>query len=895
MQKDENKTVTPPAWPLNFLEWFCPANLHEGIAGDLIEKFETEVTTIGLKRARRNFFFAVMQFFRPSIILRNKISTNLINTIMLRSHLRSAFRNAWNNKITSLVNILGFGLGMVCVLIIAMVIRYELSFDSFHSGAERIFRIVRVSQVEGQTEYRTGVPYALPDAVKEQIPSLKKVTAMSYHRNAQINVLGDDGATLEKFQEGDGCAFVDGSFFEIFDFKGTGFKWLAGDKKSALTNPYTVVLTRSLAEKYFQSTNVVGRTLRLEKLLDLKVTGVVEDLPVNTDFPFKLLVSYATIRKVEGNNAMNNWSSVSDVNQCYIVLSKGVSTDDIERQIVQLHATKVSKQLSETRSYLLQPLNEVHNDSRFGNYNLRVVTSESIWALAVVGCFLLVMVCINFINLSTALAITRSKEVGIRKVLGSTRSQVVGLSLTETILTIIVALVIAMSAGTFILERIGALTGFEMSVTLYADSFAWIFLFSLAIVITFFAGLYPALALSNFKPALAIKKNLNSRLRGGFQLRSILLVTQFFIMQVLIIATFITVRQMHFFKNVNMGFSKEAIINVEVPETGKDKLATFRNDLQSFSSIGKVSFSSSLPSGLRRARWFRDMRRKGADQQENLVYEYQSVDHHYLELYDIKLLAGRNFTEADGDDNIIINQTLSAKLGFANPDAAINNQVEAMERSVTIIGVTQDFYTNSFKEDYDKVSLTVAPRGYRLASIKLNAQEMASFDNLAESLAYIKQKWNQHFPESVFTYSFLDENVEAFYKEEARLSKLFQLFSMVFLIIGCLGLYGLVSFLAHRKSKEVAMRKVLGASIKQILLLFSKEYVRQIILAFIIAAPVAYYFMSEWLNGFAHHIELQWWYFVIPGIFVLIMALLSVGGQTWKSATANPTESLRSE
>ncbi|NER84394.1 MAG: FtsX-like permease family protein, partial [Leptolyngbya sp. SIO1D8] len=713
MEKDKNKTVTPPEWPLNFLEWFCPAYLYEGIAGDLIEKFGADVTTIGLKRARRNFFFAVIRFFRPSIILRNKISTNLINIIMLRSYLRSAFRNVWNNKSTSFINVLGFSLGMVCVLIIAMVIRYELSFDSFHSEAERIFRLVRVSQVEGQTEYRTGVPYALPDALEEEIPSLKKVTAMSYHRNAQVNVLDDDGSTLEKFQEKDGCAFVDELFFDVFDFKGTGVKWLTGDKKSALSDPYTVVLTRSFAEKYFQSTDVVGKTLKLEKMLDLKVTGVVEDLPLNTDLPFKLLISYATLRKFGGNRDMNNWSSISDVNQCYVVLSKRVSIDDIERQIAQLHAANVSKQLSETRSYFLQPLSEVHSDFRYGNYNLRVVTSESIWTLGVIGCFLLVMVCINFVNLSTALAITRSKEVGIRKVLGSTRRQVVALSMIETTLTILIALLIAMFTGTFILEKIQELTGLERSIVLYRDPFVWIFSLSLAIVIIFLAGLYPALVLSNYKPVLAIKKNLNTRLRGGFQLRRILLIIQFCIMQVLIIATFITVRQMHFFKNVNMGFSKEAIINVEVPETGEDKLAAFRNDLLSFSSIGRVSFSSSLPSGLRRARWFRDMRRKGADQRENLVYEYQSVDHHYLELYDIKLLAGRNFTEADSNDNIIINQTLSAKLGFASPDAAINHQVRAMERSVTIIGVTQDFYTNSFKEDYDKVALTVAPWGYR--------------------------------------------------------------------------------------------------------------------------------------------------------------------------------------
>ncbi len=896
MEKVRHKTDVPGRL-LKFLEWFCPPELYEGIAGDLLEKFEAEVKLLGLKKARRNFFLGVMGFLRPEIILRNKLSLNPINSIMLKSYLKIACKRMWAHKTNSFVNISGLTLGIVCTLIIAMVIRYELSFDSYHSKAARTYRIVRVSQVEGQVEYRMGVVSPLPMALRNGIAALEKVTAMSYQRNAQVNVIDDKGNTIEKFQEPEGFGIVDESFFEVFDFNGTNFKWLLGDAKSALTAPNTVVLTRSIAEKYFQGINVLGRIIKFEKMLDLKVTGIVEDLPANTDFPFKLLMSHATLQQFRGDSFTTNWNAISDVYQSYVVLREGVSKTGIEQQIAQIHATNVSKEISSFRSYVLQPLAQVHSDTRFGNYNLRVVTVESIWALGIIGGFLLVMICINFINLSTAQAITRSREVGIRKVMGSTRWQVVGQAITETLLMIVIASAVAMMASTLILNKAQPLIGFDIPNEPYADGFVWVCLLILIVVITGFAGLYPALVLSRYRPLQAMKKNLDSSTGGRFQLRRVLLVTQFTIMQILLISTFIAVRQMHLFKEVNMGFDKDAVINVEIPDLSEDKLAAFRNDMLSFSSIDKVSFSLSLPSGLKRPRWIWDIRRKGTDASENLVYEHQSVDHQYMDLYDIKLLAGRGFSEADDAGYMIINQTLSSDLGFSNPEEAVNGQVIVFGQTVTVIGVMQDFYSNSFKEHFDKVGLVVLPEHYRLASLKLIGLDgkVASYDNLSQSLEYIKRKWNEHFPESVFTYSFLDENVEAFYKEEARLSRLFQLFSFVFLMIGCLGLYGLVAFIVNRKTKEMAVRKVLGASVGQILLLFSKDYLRQIVVAFVLAAPVAYYLMSEWLNGFARQIELHWWYFVGPAVFVLFTALLSVGGQTWKSATANPSNKLRNE
>ena len=411
----------------------------------------------------------------------------------------------WKHKTNSLVNIAGLSMGIVCTLIIAIIIRYEMSFDTFHTAAADIYRIVRVSQVEGQTEYRTGVVSPLPTTLSEAIPALNNITTISYHRNAQFTI-SDVDKSSRSFQENEGCGFVDSTFFDVFDFNQTQFKWLAGNRETAFSKPNTIVLTRSIAEKYFQSTDVLGKILTFEKMLDLQVTGVVEDLPNNTDFPLKVLISYATIQQLRGDRFMTEWSSVSDVNQCYLILPPGVDKVEIERQIAQVHATHVSKDLSEMRAYKLQPLREVHTDPRFGNYNLRTVTPESIWALAIIGGFLLIMVCINFINLSTAHAITRSKSVGIRKVLGSTRMQVMGQSIIETLLIITIAASIAMLVSTLTLNQIQLLTRTHITSAIYADPFVWIFLATLATTITLLAGLYPALALSRYKPILAIKK-----------------------------------------------------------------------------------------------------------------------------------------------------------------------------------------------------------------------------------------------------------------------------------------------------------------------------------------------------------------------------------------------------
>ncbi len=897
MESDHHNKV--PGWAYKFLEWFCPPQLFEGIIGDLLEKFDEEYIHLGRKKARRKFIWRTIRFFQPAIVFRNKFSFHHFNFMMIVNYFLLAIRNLRKHKTNAFVNVLGLTLGIVCTLIIGLVIRYELSFDKSHTDSERIYRVVRVSQVEGQEEYRTGVANPLPNAIANEIPGLEKTTQLRYSRFNEIGVLDQNGQVTERFYEQEGCAFVDHKFFELFDFDRSDFTWLAGNPGNALKSPYNVVLTRSMAKKYFATEDVIGRTININfhNKFDLKVTGLIEDLPPNTDFPFKLLISYATVQALIGDDFHTNWGSVSDNNQCYVVLPKGMKSAELENQIAKLHQDNVGEDLAETRKYKLQSLSEVHSDQRFGNFNARIVTKETILALGIIGVFMLLMVSINFVNISTALAISRSKEVGIRKVMGSNKWQILSQSLIETTVTVIISMLLAMFLVALLIDVLQPLIGLKILRPIYLDPDVWGAFLILLIFITTIAGTYPALTLARYQPIRALRQRINTNIKGGFSLRSVLLVTQFSIMQVLIIATLVTVKQMNFFNNVGVGFEKEAIVNVEVPGANADVLQVFQNELMNSPDVNAVSFSASLPSGIRRPTGFRNIRRKDALNEDSFIYEQQLIDHQYLELYNIKIVAGRNFVPEDfNQDYVILNETLTRKLGYKSAEHAIQSQVIVRNRLHTIIGVVGDFYSNSLKNEYDKMAFLQTEK-YFIANIKLNAsgKKNLSYTKMNKVMNFIKVKWQNHFTENAFNFLFMDENVEAYYKEENRLAKLFQLFAIVFMIIGCLGLYGLVSFVTLRKTREMAVRKVFGASISHILFLFSKAYIIQVLIAFLIAAPIAYMLMSSWLNEFAAHISLNAWYFFLPVLFVLMTSLLSVSGVIWRSARMNPVENLKEE
>lgn len=810
---------------------------------------------------------------------------------MIAAYFRMAVRSLTAHRGTALINGVSLVVGIASALVIFSVIVFETSFDKFHSSHERIYRIVRVSG-DDSSEFRTGVSYPVPRAISDEITGIEKVTPLEYIGGLDIDISDTKSGKVKKFREERGVASVEPSFFEVFDFKGTDFRWIEGNAATALSEPFTAVLTEKLSRKYFGDENPVGKTIRLQKQLDCRITGVVSDLPHNTDFPFNMLISYKTLELIAAER-MNDWYSVNDTHQVFVTLKDGSEKAEIENQIATVHASKTSPDLHKNRHYLLQELSEVHYDGRFGNFNGRTVSHQTLTALILIALFILGAGSINYINLSTAQSVVRAREIGIRKVAGSSRSSLVLQLLTETFLLVLAAGLIALILSEYVLINFQSLLNMSGREFNLPDGYKLLFLPFIVLSITILAGLYPSVKASAFNPISAIQSKFLNESIGGLSMRKSLVVLQFTITQILIVSTFILIRQMDYFRSTDMGFNREAIVNIPVPDLDPSRLKVFEDQVREKTFTEDFSLSNTLPSGANRNQNYRDIGTKSMERKDFQVYEHQSVDPSYLNVYGIQLVAGRNLTLADTSGNILINEKLVKNLMLGTPAEATGKEILMGEKPVTVAGVVKDFYSHSLKADVGNLAMVVEPRSYSQMSIKLTSgREQRS---ISGAVADIETLWKELFPEYIFSYSFFDENVSRFYEQEQKYSKLFMTFSLVFLTIGCLGLYGLITFVINRKQKEVAIRKVLGASLSSILYLFSKEYLQLILISFLIATPVTYYYSNVWLSSFRNHIDLQWWHFVVPAGLVLAAAFLIISGKSLRSASANPAEKLKSD
>ena len=888
----ENGLKTPE-WVDSIIDNLAPFHLVEEIRGDLYEIFVADVHARGIRYAKRKYILNALTFLSKSFFWK-KSSTNTNSLIMLKSYFRMASRSLSAYKGTAIVNVLGLVIGIASALVILTVIRFELSFDKFHTNADQIYRLVRVSGND-MSEFRTGISYPVPTALREEIPSLDNIVSLEYMGGVNVDVLDRSGNSIQKFREEAGCTLVEQNFFQMFDFRNTDFKWIAGNPQKALGEPFSVVLTQTLSKKYFGDENPVGQTLRFQKKYDCKITGVITDLPPNTDFPFSILISYSTLKVLAGEDGLNDWFSVNDTHQTYVMLPTGTTQKEMEESISKVHAAHTPAELHKSRHYLLQKLEDVHYDARFGTLTGRTISKQTITALGIIAVFLLLTGSINYINLSTAQSSLRAKEIGLRKVMGSNRQNLILQFFTETFLLVLTAGIIALGLSEIILINMQSLLNLKITGYNFTEPFILVSLLGVVVVLTLFSGFYPSLRISRFNPITAIQNKFSTESVGGISLRKILVVVQFTITQMLVVGTFIVVSQMQYFRDVDMGFNKDAIITARISDLDPGKRRILEDQLRAQSFVSEVSFSFTLPSGVRRNRSFQDIGRSDANSMEDYrVFEFAAIDPNYLGLYEIPLLAGRNLTMADSTGNILINKTLVKNLELGSPQEAIGAELKmGSSQRVRVVGVVDDFYSNSLKEGVDNLVMLVREENFSTLNVKLNVT--GETGSLHEAVKKIEKIWSATYPDFIFSYQFFDENIKAFYAQEDKYARLFQLFSVIFLLIGCLGLYGLISFVVNRKGKEVAIRKVLGASLANILMMFSKEYVRLIILSFLLAVPVTYYVVNDWLSNFQNHIDLNWWFFVIPGLLVLCIALLVVTTKSLRAAQANPVEKLKYE
>ncbi|HTH56817.1 MAG TPA: ABC transporter permease [Cyclobacteriaceae bacterium] len=886
------KKEQPPVWVNSLLDRLAPPDLVEEIKGDLYEMFREDITQ---KRPRAKFNYAINGLgFLTKHFFWKKRTNYSTSFIMLKSYFKMARRSLFTYRSNTVINVLGLVIGMASALVIFSVIRFESSFDSFHTDADNIYRIVRVTgtgmKITESSELRTGVSFPVPDAFKQEATSINSITSVLFIGGALVEIPDASGAIVRRFNETNSCALVEPSFFSMFDFKGTGFKWISGSPKKSLEKPFSVVLTTSASKKFFPDGNAMGKTLKIDKRNDCTVTGIIEDFPANSDFPFTVLASYSTLR-VLAPKMMDDWSSVDDSHCAFVVPNKGFSVAKIEEEMAKIHKKHASF-LTE-RFYMLQPMKEMHFDARFGNYNGRTITHNTVQALGIIALFLLLTGCINYINLATAQSTARSKEIGLRKVMGSNRVHLVAQFLIETFLVVLIAGVLALGLSELILINLQFLLSIKPSAYHFADPVLLGALLVSVIAVTFFSGLYPAIKISSFSPVTSLKNKFITEAVGGFNLRRVLVTAQFGITQVLVICTFVVVIQMRFFQNTDVGFAHKAVVNVSIPQRDPVKRATLEQQFRSQSFVSGVSASFTLPGGASRNRNYQGIATADTPPDKEVVFEYQSIDTAFLNLYKIKLLAGRNFHQVDSSHYLLLNKTLMKNLLLGNPEEAVGKPVLRNGEKYTVIGIVDDFYSNSLKNGVDNLAIEMNPNAYRTLSIKL----MIGNDkgSITEAMAEVEKLWKATYPEFIFDYEFLDENIKAFYTQEQKYTQLFEMFSTIFMLIGCLGLFGLITFVVNRKQKELAVRKVMGASVPSLLLLFSKEYIWLVLISFALATPIAYYIANEWLNNFAFHVDLQWWLFATPGVMVLVVAVVVVCAKSLGAANKNPVESLKYE
>ncbi len=801
---------------------------------------------------------------------------------MIRNYYKTAWRSLLRNKTHTAINITGLTVGIAACLLIFLVVQYETSFDNFHQKKDRIYRLVTVV-TKPELNFGSGVPFPVAQGLRLEFTQLPNVASILRNEGSLFSV--DE----KKFKE-DETYYADPQFFDTFDFG-----WLSGDKKTALSEPNTVVLTRDEADRFFGDWhNAPGKTINYKNKTDLKVTGILENVPANTDFPLKIVMSYASLKlKVADYNVnTQDWVSVLGENYCFVVLPKGADANSFNKQMDAFMKQHLPAEYATKQSIQLQPLSAMHYDTKIDIFTGHPFGKQLINAISLIGIFLLVIACVNFINLATAQAVNRSKEVGIRKVLGSNRKQLVMQFMSETALITVFAIIIAIAIASLTLPLLNNLLEIHLSKLFFLDAIVLIFLGVLFIAVTFLSGFYPALVLSGFNPIAALRNRISSVSSGGISLRRGLVVLQFCIAQVLVIGTLVIISQLNYFKNKSLGFAKDAIITVPIPNDSlsKTKQASLRNELLQQAGIAGVSYSYGSPADDNA--WFSPLRFNNSAKETDFGVSLKWADADYFKVYKLQFVAGGPYSAADTIHGYVINETLVKKMGLTSPQQAIGKYItlfNSERASAPVVGVIRDFNTGSLKDAVPPVLMSSLKSTYQLANIKIQPA------GLAQSLSLVESKYNEAFPQSFYEYHFIDEQIARFYKTDTQLSQLYKVFTGIAILISCLGLFGLVSFMAVQRTKEVGIRKTLGASVGHIVYLFSKEFTLLILVAFVISAPLGWYLMNKWLQSFAFRIQLG------PGVFVSAIALsvfiawLTVGYKAVKAALVNPVKSLKSE
>ncbi|HMG68317.1 MAG TPA: ABC transporter permease [Chitinophagaceae bacterium] len=813
---------------------------------------------------------------------------------MIRNYLVIAFRNFRRKKIFSFINVVGLAIGISSALVIYLIVHYEFSYEKFEKDHDRIYRVVTNMHFPGQDFKNSGVPGPLPAAVRSEISAVEKSTAFWVADAMKVSVLAKNEAKKD-FRKQDNIIYADEEYFRFFNYQ-----WVAGSPDHSLTDPNKVVLTESRARAYFpysDISNAIGQPVIYDDSVKATVSGIVKDLDQVSDLSFKEFISLPTysesLKKLHG---WDEWGSVSSASQFFIKLRKDVDTARVNKDL-QVVRKKNEKNAYLAMIHFLQPLNDIHFSDDYTAFDHRQAHKPTLYGLLGVAAFLLILGCINFINLTTAQASQRAKEIGIRKTMGSSKKQLVIQFLTETILLTSLATILSLALVPLILKIFSAYIPEGLHFDLFNQPSLLVFIAILIPAVSLLSGFYPAMILSGYKPVLVLK-NLayaNTAQSRRVWIRKTLTISQFVIAQFFIIATMVVGKQIRFSLNKDMGFRKDAIINFNVPYDRlhpDKKQFVLLQKLRGLPGIQKLSLAGSPPAS--QGVNISTMKfNKNGNEIESTV-EVKEADTNYFDLYKMKLLAGRNLEQSDTVKEYVINETYARSLGYRNPSEIIGQILDRGDKKIPIVGVFADIHTKSLHNPIQPLVFS-SESDYRPTFHVALQPGGKNTDVWKKTIAAIGTAWNEVYPEEEFQYQFFDESIANFYKREQDTAKLLNWSTGLAIFISCLGLLGLVIYTTTQRTKEIGVRKVLGASVSQIVSLLSKDFITLVALAYVIAAPLAWWAMNKWLQDFAYRTGFSWWIFALSGGSMFLIALLTLSIQTIRSAIANPVNSLRTE
>lgn len=898
MNKQDN--IQPPRWPARLLRLFCASHLVEELEGDLQELFTQRLRMHGPALARRRYLRDVLSMARPFAFKKDVsqyLQPPIFQQAMIQNYFKITLRNMWKHKAFSAVNLTGLATGITACLLILQYVSFELSFDRFHAGGDLIYRITNDRFQQGKLIQHGTITY----------PAVAPAMAKDFNEIEAYTTIGNPGTfSIQKnrkiFEEKG--AYVDEHFLKVFTFP-----FLAGDPQTALKDPHTIVISESNARRIFnaapgQYENLIGQSVIIDlDTAPFRITGVMKDFPEASHLEFGILMSYKTLVQTWGDWVNTSFES-SDMWH-YVKLKPGASAELLAQKLPAFsdryfHGDKVSGSVEQ---FFLQPLYRAHLFSDYEYEIGKVNNGKAVWTMLIIATFILLIAWINYINLATARSLERAREVGVRKVAGATSGQLIWQFLSESIVLNAIALSLGVVLAVLLQPTLNQIIEKPLSFSLLLGKGYGGKSFALAMGGIFVAGvllsgLYPAFALSGFK-AVQVLKGAFKQSPKGIWVRQSLVVFQYTASMVLIVGTLIVFKQLKFMREENLGFNMDQMLVIRGPEltqwdsTSIERINSFKTELKRIPSVQTVSASGSI-FGNRLSRSF-NIRRVGSNDQKGVTFNRMAVDADFFATYKIPLLAGRAFRPTDSNvdvkkvANAILNESAIKILGFASAEAATGQQFDLYGKHWNIIGVVSDFHQQSLKHSIEPI--VFAPF-YTLAgyfSIKINASTAQN------SIAAIQEQYSTFFPGNKFNYFFMDQRFEEQYKDDRVFGQISSFFSLLAVLIASLGIFGLSSYTIAQRTKEIGVRKVLGANVSGIVTLLSKDLLKLVLLAILIGIPIAMYAINIWLSDFAYRIDIQWWMFLIAAGLSIAIAFASVSFQSIRAALMNPVKSLRSE